>query len=174
MPARSWTGHRITALTASKVERLYRPRKDGYPRLVCGTTVGVETTHTGPHGIGQKSPDTSAIPLCSRHHRTGRDSYHKLGPRTFQRCHGIDIRTVVVRLTAKPSIRIEGGVFIGRYLDEEYVLGPVQAGLSAAVRKILLAKREDRTWRSLESAQPDFQEFFRIRNRLQHASTPYT
>jgi hypothetical protein len=31
-------------------------------------------------GIIQKSSD-SAIPLCARHHRTGDDSYHKLGPR---------------------------------------------------------------------------------------------
>jgi hypothetical protein len=110
----------------------------------------------------------------AQHHRTGRDSYHKLGLRTFERRHGIDIRAVVVHLTSKPSIRIEVGIFIGRYLGEEYVLGPVQAGLSAAVRKILSVKREDRTWRSLESGQPDFQEFFRIRNRLQLPSTPYT
>ena len=32
-------------------------------------------------GIGQKSPDTSAIPLCAKHHRTGNASYHQLAPR---------------------------------------------------------------------------------------------
>src|SRR4029077_584023 len=51
------------------------------PCLVCGARRGIEASHTGPHGLGQKSPDTSAIPLCITHHRTGKDSYHKLGPR---------------------------------------------------------------------------------------------
>ena len=143
------------------------------PCLICGRAAGVEAAHTGPHGMALKSPDSSAIPLCARHHRTGRDSYHKLGPRIFERHHGIDIRAVVVRLTTKPSIRIEVGIFIGRYLGEEYVLGPVQAGLSSAVHEILSVKREDRTWRSLETDQPDLQEFFRIRNRLQRPSRPY-
>jgi hypothetical protein len=64
------------------------------PRLVCGRTTGVEAAHTGPHGMAQKSPDTSAIPLRARHHRTGRDSYHRLGPRAFERHHHFDIRAV--------------------------------------------------------------------------------
>jgi hypothetical protein len=102
--------------------------------------------------------------------RTAPSNWRRLLPQTrtraFELHHGIDIRAVVVRLTTKPSIRIEGDVFIGHYLDEEYVLGLVQAVLSAAVRKILLVKREDRTWRSVESLQPDFQEFFTIRNGL--------
>ena len=49
------------------------------PCAVCRATRGVEAAHTGPHGLGQKSSDLSAIPLCARHHRTGPDSYHKLG-----------------------------------------------------------------------------------------------
>jgi hypothetical protein len=36
------------------------------PCLVCGRTGGIEAAHTGPHGVGQKSPDTSAIPLCAQ------------------------------------------------------------------------------------------------------------
>jgi hypothetical protein len=40
--------------------------------------LGLEASHTGPHGIGQKSPDFSAIPLSAKHHRTGTDSYHRL------------------------------------------------------------------------------------------------
>ena len=54
-----------------------------HPCVVCGGSRGIEASHTGPHGLGQKSPDSSAIPLCAKHHRTGNDSYHKLGPRKF-------------------------------------------------------------------------------------------
>lgn len=118
--------------------------------------------------MAQKSPDTSAIPLCARHHRTGRDSYHRLGSRAFERRHSLDIRSVVARLNAKPSIRIELGSFVGRYGDEHYVLGPVQIGMRSAVRQILTIKREDRAWRySGGNAEPDIQEFLRIRHRLQ-------
>ena len=57
------------------------------PCSVCRTTRTVEAAHTGPHGLSQKSSDLSAIPLCARHHRTGMDSYHKLGPRKFSEVH---------------------------------------------------------------------------------------
>ena len=138
------------------------------PCLVCGRTTGVEAAHTGPHGMAQKSPDTSAIPLCARHHRTGRDSYHRLGPRAFERHHHFDIRAVVACLTANPSIRIEGGSFVGRYGDEDYVLGPVEFGLPAAIHQILTIKRDDRVWRaSAGNSEPDMQEFLRIRDRLE-------
>lgn len=53
------------------------------PCAVCRATRAVEAAHTGPHGLSQKSSDLCAIPLCARHHRTGDDSYHKLGPRKF-------------------------------------------------------------------------------------------
>ena len=45
------------------------------PCSVCGSMRSIEASHTGPHGIGQKSADTSAIPLCAKHDRTGADSY---------------------------------------------------------------------------------------------------
>ena len=138
------------------------------PCLVCGKTSGVEAAHTGPHGMAQKSSDTSAIPLCPRHHRTGRDSYHRLGPRAFEMQHGLDLRAVVARLNAKPTIRVEGGSFVGRYRDEEFLLGPLQIGLRSAVRAILGIKREDRAF----GFGPDnpgivIQDFFRVRERLQ-------
>jgi hypothetical protein len=41
------------------------------PCSVCRTTRAVEAAHTGPHGLGQKSSDLSAIPLCPSHHRKG-------------------------------------------------------------------------------------------------------
>ena len=82
------------------------------PCLVCGARRGIEASHTGPHGLGQKSPDTSAVPLCTRHHRTGKDSYHKLGPRKFAELHNLDIPSIVGRLNQKPFIRIEAGMML--------------------------------------------------------------
>lgn len=87
------------------------------PCAVCRATRGVEAAHTGPHGLGQKSSDLSAIPLCGRHHRTGQDSYHKLGPRKFAEAHRLHIPAMVARLSAKPSIRVESGRFVGRLGD---------------------------------------------------------
>jgi len=51
--------------------------------------------------------------LCITHHRTGKDSYHKLGPRGFAELHNLDIPAIVGRLNRKPFIRIETGMFIG-------------------------------------------------------------
>ena len=76
------------------------------PCTVCRTSRFVEAAHTGPHGISQKSSDLSAIPLCARHHRTGDDSYHRLGPRRFAEMHGLNLGGIVARLSAKPSIRV--------------------------------------------------------------------
>ena len=75
-------------------ERIYtpsRPVRDaeylrfirGFPCACCDSRRGIEAAHMGPHGMGQKSSDLSAIPLCRMHHRTGPESYHKLGPIAF-------------------------------------------------------------------------------------------
>src|SRR5579863_6685925 len=99
------------------------------PCLVCGARRGIEASYTGPHGLGQKSPDLSAIPLCARRHRTGKDSYHKLGPRKFAELHDLDIPAIVVKLTVKPTMRVEAGRF-GTYLEgQRYVLGNTEAGI---------------------------------------------
>ena len=68
------------------------------PCSVCRTTRAVEAAHTGPHGLSQKSSDLCAIPLCVRHHRTGDDSYHKLGPLKFAEVHKLNILAIVARL----------------------------------------------------------------------------
>ena len=39
----------------------------------CGRWAPSEASHHGRHGMGQKAPDTSAIPLCSRCHRDHHD-----------------------------------------------------------------------------------------------------
>jgi hypothetical protein len=119
------------------------------PCLVCGARRGIEASHTGPHGLGQKSPDTSAIPLCTKHHRTGKDSYHKLGPRKFAELHKLDIPAIVSRLNQKPFIRIETGMFIGYLEDQQYLLGMAEEGIASAVRRMTRLCEEDRGCRDL-------------------------
>jgi hypothetical protein len=111
------------------------------PCSVCRTTRQIEAAHTGPHGISQKSSDLSAIPLCRKHHRTGDDSYHKLGPRRFAELHRLNIRAIVARLSAKPLIRVEAGIFVGCLGNREYVLGSTDAGLARAVRRMSELRR---------------------------------
>ena len=112
------------------------------PCSVCRTTRSVEAAHTGPHGLSQKSSDLSAIPLCAKHHRTGDDSYHRLGPRRFAEVHHLHIGAMVARLSAKPFIRVESGAFVGRFGEEEYALGPTEAGLAQAIRRMSQLRRE--------------------------------
>jgi hypothetical protein len=112
---------------------------------VCHGTRGVEAAHTGPHGLGQKSSDLSAIPLCARHHRSGDDSYHKLGPRKFAEVHQLNIPAIVGGLNAKPMIRVESGTFLGRFGDQEYALGSTEAGLARAIRRMSEVRREIQT-----------------------------
>ena len=114
------------------------------PCLVCGATRGIEASHTGPRGLGQKSPDTSAIPLCHQHHRTGSDSYHRLGARRFAQVHNLDIPVIVRLLNLKPVIRIESSAFVGYLDDRRYVLGAAREGIQTAVRKMVRICGEDR------------------------------
>jgi hypothetical protein len=112
------------------------------PCSVCRTRRQIEAAHTGAHGIAQKSSDLSAIPLCVKHHRTGDDSYHKLGPRKFAELHQLNIQAIVARLSSKPSIRVESGAFVGRFNDQEYHLGSAAAGLARAIRRMSELRRE--------------------------------
>jgi len=121
------------------------------PCVVCGARRGIEAAHTGPHGLGQKSSDRSVIPLCVRHHRTGNDSYHRLGARKFAQVHHLDIPAIVRRLNTKPFIRIEDGAFIGHLEGQQYWLGPTCAGIVPAVRKIVRLCAEDRICREAAS-----------------------
>ncbi len=107
------------------------------PCLVCGSAWRIEASHTGPHGMAQKSSDRSCIPLCSRHHRSANDSYHKLGPKAFEEKHGLNLRRIVEDLNSKPQIRVDANIFVACCLGERYVLGPVEIGLRAAVRKAI-------------------------------------
>ena len=137
-PRETSNAHRMPPLRDPKYLSWIRTQ----PCLVCGVQRGIEASHTGPHGLGQKSSDKSAIPLCNRHHRTGGDSYHRLGPRKFSEAHGLDIPAIVRRLNAKPHIRIEAGKFVGHFEDERYDLGDIKGGLESAVRKVVHLRRE--------------------------------
>jgi len=126
-----------------------KPRRDSkylewirtLPCSVCRTTRNVEAAHTGAHGLGQKAPDSTAIPLCVKHHRTANDGYHKLGPRRFADAHKLNIAGIVAGLNAKPSIRVIGGTFVGSFHHERYVLSSTQSGLAGAVRKMIQLRR---------------------------------
>lgn len=113
------------------------------PCCVCGSKKFIEASHTGPHGIGQKSPDSSAIPLCAKHHRTGNESYHRMGPRKFSEKHKLDIPAIVRRLNLKPAIRVEAGSFVTYLGDQRYVLGKTETGIRLAVREALQLYREN-------------------------------
>jgi hypothetical protein len=69
-------------------------------RVSGGVTV-MEAAHTnalGPRGLGQKTTDFSAIPLCADHHRENLDSYHRPLRDGFSQKHGIDPDEIVFRL----------------------------------------------------------------------------
>jgi hypothetical protein len=81
----------------------------------------------------QKSLDTSAIPLCTKHHRTGADSYHRLGPRKFSElfpgCPPTEALTIAAHTTARGSGRV-GRTAAGKALDERAItaaaIGPIR------------------------------------------------
>jgi hypothetical protein len=106
------------------------------PCIVCGVRRGIEASHTGPHGLGQKSSDYSTIPLCIKHHRTGNDSYHRLGPRGFCDRHGVDIRAIVARLNVKPRVKLDRGNFVAHLEGERYVIGKIDQGWLPAMRRL--------------------------------------
>lgn len=60
----------------------------------------IEAAHVGERGLGQKSDDRAAIPLCVRHHRTGADSHHVLGKK-FWAHHRLDRDLLVAACNAE-------------------------------------------------------------------------
>jgi hypothetical protein len=50
--------------------------------------------------------------------------------------HGLDVEGLVARLSAKPRIRVEGGVYVGWIGGEGYELGSTKAGLAGAIRRM--------------------------------------
>jgi hypothetical protein len=60
----------------------------------------VEVAHVGIRGLSQKSSDRETIPLCTRHHRTGKDAHHVLG-RKFWEHHGLDRDALIAELNTR-------------------------------------------------------------------------
>jgi len=84
----------------------------------------------------------------------------------FVNPRGADTPVDAGRLQA--VIHIESGSFVGRYLNEDYVLGPIRTGIRSAVQRMLDIKRDDAICvrRSGGIREPDIAEFLRIRERL--------
>ena len=122
-----------------------KPRRDSrylqwirtLPCAVCRTTRNIEAAHTGAHGLGQKAPDSTAIPLCVTHHRTANDCYHKLGPRKFADVHKLNIAGIVARAECQARHRVISGTSVGSFHRERYMLGSIWTGISRAARKMI-------------------------------------
>jgi hypothetical protein len=65
------------------------------PCCVCGKQWGIEACHSGPHGIGQKSPDHSSIPLCRTHHSDARVGLDRIGRAAFEDLHGVNVQKLI-------------------------------------------------------------------------------
>jgi hypothetical protein len=65
-----------------------------------------------PRSASELHSSVPAIPLCVKHHRTGDDSYQKLGPRKFAELRHLNVPAMVARLGAKPLIRVASGAFM--------------------------------------------------------------
>jgi hypothetical protein len=61
----------------------------------------VDAAHIGPHGFGQKAPDTSCVPLCRTHH----DEVHVIGRGRFEPKYGICFETIIEGLFTEWSER---------------------------------------------------------------------
>ena len=69
------------------------------PCTVAGCTDPAQAAHTGAHGMAIKAADTSAIPLCAKHHLWEFPaSLHRLGPRSFESLYDIRLEAIVARL----------------------------------------------------------------------------
>lgn len=60
----------------------------------------MEAHHAGEHGLSQRAPDRTAIPLCQYHHRLGTTSVHELG-KIFWDFHRIDRDALIAKLNAE-------------------------------------------------------------------------
>jgi hypothetical protein len=69
----------------------YRAWIRTFPCVACGAYRKIEASHTGPHGLSQKSDSRTCLPLCEACHRTGNKSLHALGPVRFEEVHVLSI-----------------------------------------------------------------------------------
>lgn len=65
------------------------------PCAICAKSWGIEAAHTGPHGLGQKSGDSTAIPLCREHHRDPEVGLDAIGRAAFEDLHGVSVARLI-------------------------------------------------------------------------------
>lgn len=98
-----------------------------------------EAAHIGPHGMGQKAPDTCAAPLCDRHHQ----ELVNIGRRRFEAKYDISLLEIADKIALRPFIHVEEGSYVGRIEGEEYVLGRVRMiDVKTAVRRMVNLRKE--------------------------------
>jgi hypothetical protein len=102
------------------------------PCCICGKTYGIEAAHTGPHGLSQKAPDSSALPLCRKHHQDSEVGLDRIGRAAFEDLHGVNVSKLVRSL----QLRAEA---CGVSLEPEPVRKPVAR--AGALRGSRLARR---------------------------------
>lgn len=66
------------------------------PCLVCHR----EGCHAHHNGHSSRN-DYLAVPLCPDHHVLGGDSYHRMGHKSFENKHGIDLTSAIIRLLSQ-------------------------------------------------------------------------
>ena len=92
----------ILEIAATAIRRYVKPLKDSaylrfirrFPCVSCGSSRRVEAAHIGPRGLGERTDDCSALPICFTCHQDGKDALHKIGPERFQIVHGIEFSSL--------------------------------------------------------------------------------
>jgi hypothetical protein len=75
--------------------------------------------------------------MCAHHHR----EYHQLGRRTFETLRKLNIERLILRLNAKPVIRIFGARYVAVIGEEEHDLGSIRKPVASAVKLALRLAR---------------------------------
>lgn len=70
----------------------------------------IEAAHSGEHGLGTKSNDIWAIPLCESHHRHDNIGLDSIGPLRFEAVYNVDIKAIQLELIARyVNLHLEKG-----------------------------------------------------------------
>ena len=87
-------------------DELYLAMIRAMPCAICGDNTATEAAHLRvgsindgkrPTGMGEKSSDKWAVPLCSKHHR----EQHSMNEREFWASYGIDPFALALHLNAR-------------------------------------------------------------------------
>jgi hypothetical protein len=91
---------------------VYRRWVRFFPCAVCQVSFGIDSCHTGPHGLSEKASDLTCIPPYRRHHRIGADALHRIGRAKFERVHGLNIGDPVKQLMSCTRGPEENGAYV--------------------------------------------------------------